>query len=324
MVGLREDRGLAVSLAVLRCQLMAMPCRLYEVRLIHSGSHRPFPGVRQWTGCQLSDPATVGFLRIRNREGYDVYFRPYAGSNLNAGYILLDLDDPVPGILARLRVQGHEPCVVVATSPGRWQAWIRVSPEALLPALATRVAKRLARMYAADRASADWRHLGRLAGFTNRKPERRQADGLPPWVKLIHARACLAGGGAALLELPAVELAGHTTHSPPVRATLAQYAAADSLSTTGLDPAALAALYRDALNRLRIRERYPAPDWSIADRWVARELLIGGTDPALVAAVLRHGSPGFPRRHADPEDYLRRTLHCAALFSRAPRRHLID
>ena len=129
MVGLREDRGLAVSLAALRCQLAAMPCRRYEVRLIHSGSRKPYPGVRQWTGSQLSDPATVGFLRIRNREGYDVYFRPYAGDQ-NAGYILLDLDDPVPGILARLRAQGHEPCVVVATSPGRWQAWIRVSPEA--------------------------------------------------------------------------------------------------------------------------------------------------------------------------------------------------
>jgi RepB DNA-primase from phage plasmid len=323
MVVVRQDRGLAVSLAVLRCQLAAMPCRLYEVRLIHSGSRKPYPGVRQWTAAQLSDPATVGFLRIRNREGYDVYFRPYAG-NHNAGYILLDLDDPVPGILTRLRAQGHEPCVAVETSPGRWQAWIRVSPEPLLPALATRVAKRLAQMYAADRASADWRHLGRLAGFTNRKPHRLQADGLPPWVKLIHARDCPARDRTALLEVAAAEAAGYGAHSEPVRTTLPQYAAAASLSTASLDPAALAALYGDALNRLRIQERYPVTDWSIADRWVARELLISGTDPALVAAVLRHGSPGFPRRHADPEDYLRRTLHCAAQFSRAPRRHLID
>jgi DNA primase RepB-like protein len=324
MVVVRQDRGLAVSLAVLRCQLTAMPCGLYEVRLIHSASRKPYPGVRQWTAAQLSDPATVGFLRVRNREGYDVYFRPYAGSNHNAGYILLDLDDPVPGILTRLRAQGHEPCVAVETSPGRWQAWIRVSPEPLLPALATHVAKRLARMYAADRASADWRHLGRLAGFTNRKPHRLQADGLPPWVKLIYACACLARDRTALLEVAAAEAARCGAHSEPVRAKLPQYAAADSLSTTGLDPAALAALYRDALNRLRIQERYPVPDWSIADRWVARELLTTGTDLALVAAVLRHGSPGFPRRHADPEDYLRRTLHCAALFSRVPRRHLID
>jgi hypothetical protein len=311
---MREDRGLGVSLAVLRRQIAAMPCRLYEVRLIHGNSRKPYPGVRQWSASQLSDPATMGFLRIRNREGYDVYFRPYAGDH-NAGYILLDLDDPAPGILARLRAQGHEPCVVVETSPGRWQAWIRVSPEPLLSALATRIAKRLAQIYDADRASADWRHLGRMSGFTNRKPQRCQADGLAPWVKLIYAHACLARDGAALRDLAAAELA-----STPVRATLKQY----SLSTAGLHSTALAALYRDCLNRLRIRERYPAPDWSIADRWVARELLTTGTDPAMVAAVLRHGSPGFPRRNADPEDYLRRTLRCATLFSRAPHPRLLD
>ena len=73
-----------MSLAVLRRQIAAMPCRLYEVRLIHSDSRKPYPGVRQWTVSQLLNPATVGFLRIRNREGYDVYFRPYAGDH-NAG-----------------------------------------------------------------------------------------------------------------------------------------------------------------------------------------------------------------------------------------------
>src|SRR5437763_12404301 len=165
----RSDLGLWVSRTVLRRQIAAMPCPLYEVRLIHIGSRQPYPGVRRWTISQLLHPATVSFLRIRNREGYDVYFRPYAGDH-NAGYILLDLDDPVPGILTRLRAQGHEPCVVVETSPGRWQAWIRVSPEPLLPAIATQVAKRLARVYAADRARADWRHLGRLAGLPTRTP----------------------------------------------------------------------------------------------------------------------------------------------------------
>jgi hypothetical protein len=313
---MREDRGLAVSLAVLRRQIAAMPCRLYEVRLIHSDSRRAYPGVRQWTASQLSNPATVGFLRIRNREGYDVYFRPYAGDH-NAGYILLDLDHPVPGILARLRAQGHEPCVVVETSPGRWQAWLRVSPEPLPPAVATRLAQRLAQMYEADRASADWRHLGRLAGFTNRKPQRRQRGGLAPWVKLIYARACIARGGAALLEPAAEAPAGRPARRrllPPGPTALAP----------PIDSPALRHLYQACLNRLGIRERYPSPDWSIADRWVARELLATGTAPALVAAVLRHGSPGFPRRHADPDDYLCRTLRCATLFSRAPDRRLLD
>src|SRR5262249_38830264 len=151
------------------------------------------------------------------------------------------------------------------------------------------------------------RHLGRLAGFTNRKRERCRTDGLAPWVKLIHARACLAGDRAALLARAAVELAGHGAPSLPVWATLPPYAAGWH-STAGLDRTALRAFIRDCLHRLHILARYPSPDWSIADQWVARDLLDNGTDPAVVASVLRYGSPGFPRRHADPEDYLHWTL----------------
>jgi len=298
-----EDRGLWVSRTLLHRQLTAMPCDLYEVRLIHSGSHRPYPGVRRWTASQLSDPATVRFLRIRNREAYDVYFRPYADDH-NAGYVLLDLDRPVPGTLAALRTQGHEPSVVVQTSPGRLQAWIRVSNKPLPPALATRIAKRLAQLYAADLASADWRHVGRLAGFTNRKPQRCQGDGLPPWVKLIYARGCLARGGAALIE----RITDEPPTDAPARSGPAQPHASVSVSHTALDSTAMRTLYQACLTRLRILERYPSPDWSIADKWVARELLQTGTPIATVAAVLCHGSPGFPRRHADPEDYLRRTI----------------
>jgi RepB DNA-primase from phage plasmid len=297
-----DDRGRCVTGMVLRRQIAAMPCRFYEVRLIHSGSRKAYPGVRHWTASQLLNPAAVSFLRIRNREGYDVYFRPYAGDH-NAGYILLDLDHPVPGILARLRAQGHDPSILVETSPGRLQAWIRVSHQPLPPALATLMAKRLAHIHAADLASADWRHLGRLVGFTNRKSMRRQSDGLAPWVKLIYGRGCLARGGAALIEHVVAEL--------PTCAPIWNRPAHQRPSTS-LDSTALRILYQTCLAQLRILERYPFPDWSIADKWIARALLQSGTPLARIAAVLRHGSPGFPRRHGDPEDYLRRTICCAA------------
>jgi len=67
------------------------------------------------------------------------------------------------------------------------------------------------------------------------------------------------------------------------------------------------------MNRLRIAQRYSPPDWSIADLWIAKDLLSRRTPLAQVLAILRLGSPGFPRRHSDPEDYLRRTLVRAAL-----------
>jgi hypothetical protein len=67
-------------------------------------------------------------------------------------------------------------------------------------------------------------------------------------------------------------------------------------------------IYQAWLQRLRIPQRFPHTDWSVADQWIAKELLRQGTPVAAVAELLRWGSPGFPRRHADPQDYLRRTL----------------
>lgn len=309
-----DDRGLWVCGTILHRQIAAMPCLFYEVRLIHSGSRQPYPGVRRWTASRLLDPAILRFLRIRNREGYEVYFRPYVGSH-NAGYILLDLDQPTFGILRSLQAHGHEPSAVVETSPGKLQAWIRVSREPLPQALATGISRKLAQLYAADRASADGRHLGRLAGFANRKPQRRQPDGQAPWVKLIYARNCLARESVTLIESALIEPA---VCAPAWDHRFVPRHASGSVSDIALDSAALHTLYHACLTRLRILQRYPSPDWSIADKWIARELLQTGTPTATVAAVLRHGSPGFPRRHADPDDYLRRTIHCAAREIHSP------
>ena len=236
-----------------------------------------------------------------------MYFRPDAGHD-NAGYILLDLDRPAPGILTCLRAQGHQPSVVVETSPGRLQAWIQVSRLPLPSTLATRISRRLAQLYGADLGSAEGRHLGRLAGFTNRKSHRLKGDGLAPWVKLIYARQGLAPGGAALIKLAAQLPAGASVGDPPVPPHASDWV----VPTPALDSTALPTLYQTYLHRWRILERYPSPDWRIVDKWIARELLQAGYPLAAIAADLRHGSPGFPRRHGDSEDYLRRTLRCAA------------
>jgi hypothetical protein len=48
----------------------------------------------------------------------------------------------------------------------------------------TQAAKELARRFGGDLSSADWRHFGRLAGFTNQKLKRRLQNGLAPFVRL--------------------------------------------------------------------------------------------------------------------------------------------
>jgi hypothetical protein len=301
-----SDRGLWLSRRALDRQLAAIPCHLYQIRLVHHASRKAFPGERLWTASQLAAEATVRFLRARNREGYDVYFRPYAGEH-SAGYILVDLDGGPPTVLERMRAQGHTPCAVVETSPGHLQAWIQVSTQPLPARVATVIAQHLAHLYRADRASAEGRHLGRLAGFTNQKPHRRLPTGLPPWVRVWQAVGAPASQGPSLVE-------GATRQAAREPGAGLRLAGADRLAPMGSSPplagtpGGAATLYQAWLHRLRIPQRFPHPDWSVADLWIAKELLRQGTPGEAVTGVLREASPQFPRRHADPEDYLRRTL----------------
>jgi len=161
-----EDRGLFITSQAIHRQLAAMPNELYLIRLIHRPTRRPFPGERLWTATELLNTATVRFLRARNREGCDVYILPFAGQR-NAGYILVDLDRADGAMVESMRVHGHDPCVVLETSPGHLQAWVHISSSPLEPRLTTALGKRLARAYGGDLARTDCRHLGRLAGFTN-------------------------------------------------------------------------------------------------------------------------------------------------------------
>ena len=176
-----DDRGFWITLQAIRRQLSAMPNELYLIRLIRNQTHQAFPGERLWTADQLASIPTVRFLRARNREGCDVYIQPYA-ANQNAGYILVDLDAARPSIISDMCANGYDPCVALQTSPGHLQAWLRLSILPLQPVVATAAGKWLAWAYGGDPASTDWRHLGRLAGFTNQKPARRTLAGYAPWV----------------------------------------------------------------------------------------------------------------------------------------------
>lgn len=299
-----------------------MPYELYLVRLIHHATRRAFPGERLWTAAQLSQESTVRFLRIRNREGCDVYIQPYADRQ-NAGYILLDLDHGDPATLDLMRANGHEPCVVLQTSPGHLQAWIQLSALPLQPSVATAIARHLAHKYQGDLASADWRHLGRLAGFSNQKPHRCQDNGYAPWVRLLYAHAGFASQASSLVLM--AEGQARDAGNAPVTRSVGRHYAKHGVIPAG-DPSPASTVYQVWLNRLHIPPRFPQPDWSIADKWIAKELLQQGTPAAAIADLLREGSPGFPRRHADPEDYLRRTLARAqseleaAAVPAAPRR----
>ena len=290
-----------------------MPYELYLIRLIHGLTKRPFPGERLWTADQLTHLATIRFLRARNRESCDIYVHPYAQDH-NAGYILVDLDRAAPTVVAAMCAQGHEPCVVLQTSPGHLQAWVHVSSTPLPPAIATAIGKHLALTYGGDRASTDWRHLGRLAGFTNQKPQRRTRDGYAPWVQVVDTHPGLARHASELLQSAAAsvsESAQPTHHLGlcPDGVLCSQLGAASAITV-----AQATAIYQTWMHRWQITERFASPDWSIVDLWIARALLAQGWPPDQVQIIVRLGSPHFPRHHTNPDDYLRRTVARALSF----------
>ena len=108
------------------------------------------------------------------------------------------IDDANIQVVKRLKSEGFAPAVVVETSPGNFQAWLHHG-EILPKRLSTLSARLLASRFGGDLASADWRHYGRLAGFTNRKDKYRRADGTFPYVRLHEATGAVYSRAVAFL-----------------------------------------------------------------------------------------------------------------------------
>ena len=119
----------------------------------------------------------ISLLKYRNARGSHIYVRPSGEHRYTV------LDDLNKTTLGRLSTDGLEPCAVVETSAGNFQAWLMHS--SVFPKLlGTFAAQTLASRYDADPSAADWRRFGRLPGFTNCKPKYRKPDGLFPFVRL--------------------------------------------------------------------------------------------------------------------------------------------
>ncbi len=156
-----------------RQMLSAIEAPLYDVGVL--SSRGMLPGLDAIPASAVLDKLQL--LKFRNARGSHIYLRP---SGEHRYTVLDDLDQTK---LALLAADGFEPCVVVETSKGNFQAWLKHST--VLPKLlGTFAAQHLAARYGADPSAADWRRFGRLPGFTNCKPKYKQDNGLFPFVRL--------------------------------------------------------------------------------------------------------------------------------------------
>lgn len=128
---------------------------------------------REWSRAELEQ--SVAWLKRMNAKGNDVYIRP-AGAH---GFVLVD--DLKPAALEQMHRDGYAPAATIETSPGNYQAWVKMADGPLSDEVRRMAARGLAEHYQGDLNSADSRHYGRLAGFTNQKPEHAR-DSRQPYV----------------------------------------------------------------------------------------------------------------------------------------------
>lgn len=173
--------SLEITTDVVRKQVEAMGAEVFELGLFRmdateAGGPPMLPRTWDVAGLMRSIP----WLRLQNAQGRNIYIRPQGEHNLTL------IDDLKRDAIERMKREGFQPALVVETSPGNFQAWLKHS-ERLPKELGTAAARTLAAKFGGDPGAADWRHFGRLAGFTNRKPKHRDASGQFPFVRLIEA-----------------------------------------------------------------------------------------------------------------------------------------
>ena len=287
--------------------IFALPAATWQLRLVPDHDHPDLPVLSPpYSRAQLL--RSVGFLRRENREGYHIYGRPEAARHVLG-------DDLCEDALDQLDADGLCPAVVVRTSKGNYQARFTLSRNEIEPHVATAAAKLLAQRYGGDRGAANWRQMGRLPGFTNRK-EVYCNNGQYPYTGLARPPRRIVPPGAATLIADARELAASTPASFSSTLGACGHHATDVL-TSDMTPDEAKAIYDQTCAELADRFNWAMPiqDRSRADFAVARKLVMLGFEWADVIAVLLHGSAKAGEMNRDrASSYVNRTVDRAFGF----------
>ncbi|MBN9657144.1 MAG: hypothetical protein J0H49_03145 [Acidobacteria bacterium] len=203
------------TLVAVERQINAMGCEVYEIGLYKphvpgSNSKEPEMLPRTWDSATLLK--SVPWLRYQNSQARNIYIRPSGEHHLSM------VDDLTANAVKRMRVEGFAPSLVVETSPDNFQAWLNHG-QVLPQGLSTVAARTLAAKFEGDKAAADWRHFGRLAGFTNRKAKYQSQNGAYPFVRIIDAKPGHVYAAAGEFVASVREVVSALDHPPRVAAS---------------------------------------------------------------------------------------------------------
>lgn len=266
-----------------------MGCDVFEVGLFKPSASGKEPEMLPRTWDTETLLRSLSWLKHQNRDGRNIYVRPKGEHNLS----LVD-DLTIEGV-RQMKVAGFSPVLVVQTSPGNFQAWVK-HPAPLSKELSTAAARELAAEFGGDRGAADWRHFGRLTGFTNRKEKYRGESGQYPFVLLIeHGGLPYAAGEQFVSKLRSrleVEQAERQRISRPNQARTA--------SRSGLK----------SIEEFRSDSRYGG-DGTRVDLAYAIYAFSHGVDSQTVCMALRSRDLSHKGNERRQDDYVDRTIRKA-------------
>ena len=255
---------------------------------------------REWSRAEVEQSAA--WLKRMNAKGNDIYIRP-AGEH---GLVLVD--DLTADKLASMNKDGFQSAARIETSPGNFQAWVKLSDKPLSPEERRIAAQGLAKHYGGDPNSADSRHYGRLAGFTNQKPQHAR-EGRQPYVL---AHECPGKAATAAPEyLERIRQGVDRVEAQKERQSRLE--ALEGYKSPGYgwttDPGHE---YRKQAQRLMQRYGKTA-DFSRLDWMIATDMAKSGRFSAdgIAGAIAKHSPQVESRKAGHVEDYARRTAEKA-------------
>ncbi len=242
---------------------------------------------RSWDAETLR--RSVPWLRHQNQDGRNIYVRPKGEHNLSL------VDDLSADKVGAMKVADFAPALVVQTSLGNYQAWVK-HPALLRKEVSTAAARKLAEHFGGDLGAADWRHFGRLAGFTNRNEKYRSDAGLYPFVLLSeHSGSQYVEGTKFIAEVQSsIDAEQETKQAHSNRAQIRP-----------VEPRLL-----KQIESFRCDSRYGG-DSTRSDLAYAIYAMSHGLDDAAIGAALRSRDLAHKGTERRQDDYVERTIHKA-------------
>lgn len=235
---------------------------------------------------------SIGWLKSENKNGSCIFIRPHGLTPF------VFIDDIAHSTVQKMKQNGLNPAVLLESSPLNYQGWVRLSEVPLNAHIATCTAKILAGDYDGDFGSADWRHFGRLAGFTNRKAEHFNGRNYP-FVKLSNRNGKIAEKADQLITR-AVELAEKEKLKTKPR-FIKNSASSDNLKPFDFfnkEMKKLQSIYGSAID-------YSRADWAVAGKMYQANF---SYDQVYNSMLIN--SPNLEeRRKNHVDDYIQRTLN---------------